>query len=131
MTNRQFLVGFFATAVLMAIIEGILCAVPATAPWCLLGWTGYAVYLLLTVVMFYYARSAAMSPNKNRFTSAVMGLTTLKLMVTVGLLFGWTLFSKPDSAFFVLPVLATYAGFTGYEIYFMLRLSKIPSPKEM
>ena len=130
MTNKKFFTGLGICSLLMGCANILMCRIPSISAWCGLGWLAFAAFLVFSVVMYFYTRAAAQSPNKNRFTTAVMGLTTMKLMMTAGLLFGWGLLAKPESALFVVPVMVAYAGFTVFELYFMLKLSRIPPPKE-
>lgn len=129
MTNRHFLLGLTVTSVCMALTNMVLCRIPAMAPWCALAWMSLGIFFVLTGLMFRYAKSAALSPNKNKFTSAVLAITTIKLMVTVGLLLAWVVLEKPTSALFVLPVLMIYVGFTIFEVYVLLKLSRTPPPQ--
>lgn len=125
MNKRAFFLGLFLVAVVLAALLGWLATQPKLHDFASLGWLSWGAFLLLTVLMFFQARKAAHSENRNSFTTVVMGFTLLKLLLVMAFLLGYYFLFEPQSKGFAVPVLAVYLGFTAFELYFMLKLSSI------
>ena len=125
MNNRTFFLGLLLVAGVLAALLGWSSTHPKLSDFASLGWISWGAFLLLTVMMFFQARKAANSENRNTFTTVLMGFTLLKLLLVMAFLLGYYFLFEPLSKGFAVPVLLVYLGFTAFELYFMLKLSRI------
>lgn len=82
------------------------------------------IFTIMTILMFFAARQAAMSSNKNDFTTVALGFSGGKIFLSALLILVYIKLGKPDTRFFVLPFLGIYVVYTVFEVYFMMRLGQ-------
>lgn len=75
--------------------------------------------------MFLLAIKAAVSKDKNAFTSLIIGFTFAKLLLTVALVLVYKKIANPEGALFLVPFFLIYIVFTIFETVFMTKLGKI------
>jgi hypothetical protein len=124
MTHPSF---FAQLATVTALTAGALYALflsPKLAPYHLMGWVSLGGFVLLSVLMYFVAGSAARSKNKNDFTNTVLGFTTGKMMLAAAIIFTYLLLAEPADKLFVIPFFVVYFIFTAFETYFMIKLGK-------
>jgi hypothetical protein len=87
--------------------------------------TGIAVVLftLLTLLIFWRAKVAAASANRHSFTNVVMGITMLKMVFSIAIIYAYVVLAEPANKLFVLPFFGIYIIYTVFEVYAMMQLS--------
>ncbi len=125
MTNRQFTTQLSAVTLVTAIGLFILLGLPKFVTYQTLGWTALAGFTLLSLVMYFVGYRTANSDDKNAFTSAALGFTMGKMLLTVTLIFVYMKVAEPMDKLFVIPVLGVYVVFTIFETYFMMKLGRM------
>ncbi len=84
-----------------------------------------AFFLLMSIAMYFIAAKAAISKDKNAFTSLIMLFTFGKMLLTVVLILAFQKLLKPESNYYLIPFFFIYIVFTVFETIFMTRLGKI------
>ncbi|HMQ63523.1 MAG TPA: hypothetical protein PKE06_22760 [Flavilitoribacter sp.] len=90
-----------------------------------LAWISLGLFVALSAAIYHIGYRAAKSPDKTLFTTVVMGFTMLKMMLALGILFGYMKIFNPASKLFILPFLGVYFFYTIFEVYFLSRLGKM------
>lgn len=119
---------FWQTAILsIGVALGIyfLNQIPRLAEFRSFTWSCFAFFILLSIVMFFFARKASKSKTKNLFTSVALGFTGSKMFFSVILIVAYDQIWHPSSRLFVLPFLGIYLIYTIFETYFMMKLGKV------
>ena len=98
---------------------------PQFSPHSSLNWSSLILFILLSLMMYFVGRKAALSENKNTFTNTVLLFTMAKLFLTIIIIYVYNEMVKPESRLFILPFFAIYIIFTIFETYFMIRLGKM------
>lgn len=124
MTHSSFFAQLAAVTALTAGALFTLFLSPKLAAYHLMGWVSLGGFVLLSVLMYFVAGSAARSKNKNDFTNTVLGFTTGKMMLAAGIIFTYLLLAEPADKLFVIPFFVVYFIFTAFETYFMVKLGK-------
>ncbi len=88
-------------------------------------WACLALFIVLSVFMFWAGKRAALSENKNDFTTVAMGFSGGKIFLSAILILLYVELAQPASKQFVLPFFGIYTAYTIFEVYFMMRLSKL------
>jgi hypothetical protein len=86
-------------------------------------------FISLSIFIFYLAKSASTSQNKNTFTQLVIGVTVLKMFLVLALIIvfykGFHLRGNP----FLIPFFFVYICFTSFEVYYMTKLGRVKTQK--
>ena len=88
---------------------------------------GLLFFLFFSILIFHLGKSAAASSDKNRFTSVVMSMIFLKLLLTIIIVLGFDKLITRVQLHHVLSFLISYLFFTVYEVYFMSKLARLGS----
>ncbi|MEY3240572.1 MAG: hypothetical protein RIR11_2010 [Bacteroidota bacterium] len=83
-----------------------------------------AVFVLLSIGLFFAGKSSARSSNKMAFNGLISGSTFGKMFLAVGLLFVYQESAKPTNQWFVALFLLIYVIFTVYEVWFLTRIAR-------
>lgn len=86
---------------------------------------GLTFFFLFSVLIFYMGKKTAMSADKNRFTSVVMSMIFLKLLMTILIVIGYDRIIGKLSLAHILSFLVSYLFFTIYEVFFMSKLARL------
>ena len=125
MTNQQFLFQLLIITGLSALgLWGLMEGVSDLRPYQALGWISLGGFTLLSGLMFWAGRSAALSKNKNDFTSAVLGFTMGKMFLAVIIIYAYLKLAQPTDKLFVIPFFGVYLVYTIFESYFMMKLGR-------
>jgi hypothetical protein len=124
MKRREFFLQLSMLTVLCAFGLWFLYSVPWLAAHMNFSWACLIIFALLTVLMFFAARQASRSTNKNDFTTVALGFSGGKIFLSAILVLVYLKLGKPDTRFFVLPFLGIYVVYTVFEVYFMMRLGQ-------
>ncbi len=110
-----------ATAVLIAgmALNGNL------KPFLNLGWISLGLFVALSAAIFHIGSNAAKNPDKHLFTTVILGFTFFKMMLAIGVIFGYMKLAAPASKIFVLPFLGVYLFYTIFEVYFLSKLGRM------
>ncbi len=122
--SRFFLQLSLITAGILAILF-ILQLFPEFSKSFLFSIASLACFVLLSLVMFFLAAKAAVSKDKNAFTSLVIGFIFGKLALAVVLVLAYKKIANPQGATFLIPFFLIYLVFAIFENVFMVRLGKI------
>ena len=99
--------------------------IPALQQDALLSWISIGGMSLLSILMFYFGRAAALSDNKHTFTNVIVGFVIGKMGFCVALVIVYNKIMLPQTKFFILPFFLIYIIYTVYECYFLIRLGKM------
>ncbi|MCR9102693.1 MAG: hypothetical protein NXI25_22260 [bacterium] len=90
-----------------------------------IAWISLAIFVLLSVVMYYAGRKAAFSDNKHDFTNVSLGVTIGKIFIAILFILGYNQLMQPDSRFFIIPFFLMYLIYTIFETYIMMKLGRL------
>jgi hypothetical protein len=124
MKQREFFLQLSMLTVIIAVGLWFLYSIPWLSAHMNFTWACLVIFALLTVFMFFAARQAARSSNKNDFTTVALGFSGGKIFLSAIMVLVYLKLGKPDTRFFVLPFLGIYAVYTIFEVYFMMRLGQ-------
>lgn len=125
MTNQQFFLQLTIITGLCALgLWGLMEGVPDLRPYQALGWISLGGFTLLSGFMFWAGRNAALSENKNNFTSAVLGFTMGKMFLAIIIVYAYMQLAQPADKLFVIPFFGVYLVYTIFETYFMMKLGR-------
>lgn len=85
---------------------------------------GILFFFSFSVLIFHLGRSSAMSSDKNRFTSVVMSMIFLKLVLTLVIVLTYDRLVNKVHMHHIASFLVSYLFFTIYEVYFMSKLAR-------
>ena len=125
MPQRQFFIQLFLISSLTAALLFWLNTLPKFQADSGFTWFSLALFVVLSIIMFFVGRKASLSDNKNTFTNTALLFTTAKLFLTVIIIYSYNEIMEPKSRLFILPFFAVYLIFTIFETYFMIRLGRI------
>jgi len=120
---------FFITFLIITAFTALL--IISTGQWPLLqnymdiSWISLALFALICLAMFFGALSAVKNKNKNSFITAIMGFTTVKLILAAIVIFAYHQIAEPATNFFILPFFVIYFIYTAFELYFMMKVGKM------
>lgn len=86
---------------------------------------GLMFFLLFSILIFHLGRAAATSTDKNRFTSVVMSMIFLKLVLTIIIVLGFDKLVAKVQLHHIISFLISYLFFTVYEVFFMSKLARL------
>jgi hypothetical protein len=95
-----------------------------------IAWISLAIFVLLSVVMYYAGRRAAFSDNKHDFTNVSLGVTIGKIFIAILFILGYNQLMQPDSRFFIIPFFLMYLIYTIFETYIMMKLGRLNTPTD-
>jgi hypothetical protein len=130
MSKAEFIRKLLLTTSLTSLILLFLGRFEAMKPFIWFSWLACFLFVILTIVLFNVALSAAQDNNKNTFTTVIIGAVMGKLALSMGVILAYFYGFKPDSKLFIVPFFIIYTGFTIFELHFMMRLSRI-DPKKL
>lgn len=130
MNRREFFIQLTLLMILTAVGLWLLNALPWLQAHLSFSWACLVIFTLLTILMFFAARQASMSSNKNDFTTVALGFSGGKIFLSAILVLVYLKLGKPDTRFFVLPFLGIYVVYTVFEVYFMMRLGQQRPPQK-
>lgn len=84
-----------------------------------------ALFIGLSVALFYAGRAAAQSSNRLAFNNLITASVLGKIVASLVALFAYFKTQKPDDRLFVVPFLIVYVIFTAFETDFLLKLAKL------
>ncbi len=126
MSSRSFLLQLLIISLTTALLLFGLHRIPQLAADFPLSIASLLFFVALSAGMFFLARYTAGLTNRNMFTNVILGFTMLKMIASAGIVLGYWFLVEPTSKLFVLPFFLVYLIFTCFEIYFMIRLSRLP-----
>ncbi|MBK6480772.1 MAG: hypothetical protein IPG82_15770 [Saprospiraceae bacterium] len=85
---------------------------------------GLLFFLVFSILIYHLGRSTATSPDKNKFTSVIMGMILLKLALTIGIVIIYDRLISPIFIQQVIGFLISYLFYTIFEVYFMSILAR-------
>lgn len=98
--------------------------IPSMDPFISFSWGCLFFFSVMTLIIFAGSKRAANSSNKNDFTTALMGLTFLKMLLSAGIILAYNSLVQPESKFFLIPFFGFYVLFTSFEVIFLMQLGK-------
>ncbi|RMF01651.1 MAG: hypothetical protein D6772_04495 [Bacteroidetes bacterium] len=127
MTNRQFaiqlgVVSCFSILALLGLFQ-----IPKLRPYHWLGWISCGLFMVLSVLIFFFGKQSAYSANKHTFTNTVMGFTVGKMVLAVLLIVAYLQLAEPTDKLFIIPFFVVYFIFTAFETYVMMKLGRAGS----
>ena len=125
MSFLRFFIQLSLVSTTVALILLALHTIPKIALHQFVSWASLAMFILLSIIMYFTGKAAALSDNKNDFTLLIMGFIFGKLMLCGTILLGYSKIYQPSSNLFLIPFLVVYLFFTVYELYFLIKLGKL------
>ena len=92
------------------------------ASFTLFSWICVGFFSITNLLLFFVARKAAQSPNKNTFTNILMGVTFIKLMISGVLVVFYNQYADPESKFFLIPFFGLYMWYTVFEVFYLMEI---------
>ena len=89
-----------------------------------------ALFLGVSVAIFFLGRRSAGAKNRMLFGNVFLAATIAKMFLCGMLVVGYVLLGEPGSKLFILPFFWLYLVFTGFEVYFLMKLSAIVARPE-
>ncbi len=129
MTHRQFIVALAGVSASALLLTAGLLRVPPIQPFAFSAYGAWSLYLLYSVLQYFLGRHAAFDTNKAKFIGVVQLLTALKMGLTVLFVAFFVKLVKPETNWFVLPILVNYVLFTIFETIVMMRVGKMTRPQ--
>ncbi|PPK88661.1 hypothetical protein CLV84_1631 [Neolewinella xylanilytica] len=80
------------------------------------------------VALFFLGRRSAGAENRMLFSNVFLAGTMAKMFLCGMLVVGYVIVAEPSSKLFILPFFWLYFVFTGFEVYFLMKLSAIVAP---
>jgi hypothetical protein len=124
MIQKTFYLYFFALISISAIGIFGLNQISSMDPFISFSWGCLFFFSVMTLIIFAGSKKAANSSNKNDFTTALMGLTFLKMLLSAGIILAYNSLVQPESKFFLIPFFGLYVLFTSFEVVFLMQLGK-------
>jgi hypothetical protein len=109
------------TSVVLALISGL----PALQAYTVFSWISLALFVMMTVGMFFAGTKAAHSANKNDFTNVALGFSGAKIALSAITILLFVETVQPATKWFILPFFFVYIVYTGYEMYMLSFIGRI------
>ncbi|WP_116106655.1 hypothetical protein [Lewinella sp. IMCC34191] len=89
------------------------------------------LFLGICVALFFLGRRSAGAENRMLFSNVFLAATIAKMFLCGMLVVGYVILAEPTSKLFIVPFFWLYLVYTGFEVYFLMKLSAIvASPRE-
>jgi hypothetical protein len=124
MILKTFFIYFFFLVFLSGISILGMSYIPMMNPFLSFSWGCLFFFSVMTIILFAASKRAARSSNKNDFTTVLMGLTFLKMLLSAAVILIYNSIFQPDSIFFLIPFFALYVLFTSFEVVFLMQIGK-------
>lgn len=125
MSRQNFFKQLGALSIILVLVLFLLHSFAPFKAFSNLSWLSLALFILLSIGMYFGGFKAAMSDNKHTFTNAVLGFTIGKMFLSIIVILGYNELIKPESKLFIVPFFTIYVVFTVFETYFMMKLGKM------
>ncbi|MBR9922998.1 MAG: hypothetical protein GYB31_19400 [Bacteroidetes bacterium] len=112
------------TLITLVLLLGVHYFIPSLQKHQALSWSSLAVFVLITILMYWVGKQTATSKNRNMFSAVVLGSVFGKMAFSLLIVVIYTREVEPDSKYFILPFFVVYLIFTIFETYFLTRLGK-------
>ena len=86
------------------------------------------LFLLVSVGLFFVGRRSAGAKNRLLFGNVFLAATIAKMFLCGMLVVGYVILGEPASKLFIVPFFWLYLVYTGFEVYFLMKLSAIVAP---
>ena len=86
------------------------------------------LFLGITVALFFVGRRSAGAKNRMLFGNVFLAATIAKMFLCGMLVVGYVILGEPTSKLFIVPFFWLYLVYTGFEVYFLMKLSAIVAP---
>ena len=83
------------------------------------------VFAFICVALFFLGRRSAGAENRMLFSNVFLGLTMVKMLLCGMLVVGYVLLGAPANKLFIVPFFWLYLAYTGFEVYFLMKLSAV------
>lgn len=83
------------------------------------------LFIVISVVLFFLGRRSAGAKNRMLFSNVFLGATMVKMLLCGMLVVGYVFLGSPASRLFILPFFWSYIVYTGYEVYYLMKLSGV------
>ncbi|THH40350.1 hypothetical protein [Neolewinella litorea] len=87
--------------------------------------TTLVVFILLCLAIFFLGRRSAGAENRLLFSNVFLASTVMKMFICGALVVGYVVLGEPESKLFIVPFFWLYLVYTGFEVYFLMKLSAI------
>lgn len=102
----------------------------ALAPYAGFSWTALGFFVLLTLLIYLWARMSARHPNPNLLLQIAMVITLVKVAACVALVYAYVQREAPPTRWFLLPFFGLYLLYTIFETYVLMQFSQL-TPKDL
>jgi hypothetical protein len=125
MTPFTFAKQLSVLTLITAIALAALAQLSPLEPYALFSWISLALFVLMTIGMFFAGTKAANSSNKNDFTNVALGFSGAKIALSAITILLFVETVKPVTKWFILPFFLVYVVYTGYEMYMLSFIGRI------
>lgn len=127
MNNKQFIISLLLVTFIVTLIVHLMSYVASLADYLHLGTMSIMLFSSICVVMYVFASRSAKKDQRVAFINIFMLSTLLKMLFSVILIAIYYKTQLPNSKLFIVPFFVVYAIYTIFEVWFMSKLTKIPS----
>lgn len=124
MSARPFFIQLFGLSLAASVGLFFLLRLPQWQAYQGFAWACLALFIAISVLMYFAGAKAARSSNKNDFTTVALGFSGGKIFLSAIAILVYVELAKPESKLFVLPFFFIYTVYTIFEVYFMIRLGR-------
>ncbi|RMG83311.1 MAG: hypothetical protein D6714_09985 [Bacteroidetes bacterium] len=129
MSNRRFYTQLTLLTTGLLLFMAILHGFTSLAPyWDLTLWS-IGLFVVISLSVFHFGKILAPAPNKNHYTSLILGAIFIKMVLSILLLLVYSRLTHPDSRLFIVPFLIVYLAFTIFETVVLTRLGRLRAPE--
>ncbi|MEM8529044.1 MAG: hypothetical protein AAGG68_30715 [Bacteroidota bacterium] len=124
-SHRSFSAILLGVSVLVFLLIFLQQHIPPIAEYTNISWISALVFTLVNIVMYIVGRISATNRNKGQFISIFMGFTLLKMLFAVCIILLYVQHYNPSTNLFVFPFFLLYLIYTIFELWFMMKLSRV------
>ncbi len=127
MNNKQFIISLLLLTAFVAFLVYLMSYVASLVDYLSLGAMSIMLFSSICVVMYIFASRSAKKDQRVAFINIFMLSTLLKMLFSVILIAIYYRTQLPNSKLFIVPFFVVYTIYTIFEVWFMSKLTKIPS----
>ncbi|NNE28869.1 MAG: hypothetical protein HKN16_04510 [Saprospiraceae bacterium] len=128
MTWKTFLIQLVPVSALIAIGLIFMGQTQVYGPYIDLGWITWVCLVVATILIYQVGKKASNAANRNAFFQVVIISMLGKMFLAFILAMLYFQIQQPTENVFVVPLFVVYLGFTIYETYLLMKLSRPTGP---
>ncbi|MCR9290789.1 MAG: hypothetical protein NXI23_25740 [Bacteroidetes bacterium] len=125
MTNRQFYVQLGSLTIAIFILMAGLHFIPVLKPYWDITIGSIILFIVISVLIWHVGQNAALSDNKNIFTSLILGFIFGKMFLCVIFVLIYSKTVLPETKYFLVPFFIIYLAYTVFETMILTKLARL------